>query len=69
MGWLYFYYFAIIVAFKLTAARILIHYWPNDVHIGVWTTVLLVVAVAGLNFCLGVSLPKLNFGLPASKLS
>ncbi|KAJ5770524.1 uncharacterized protein N7511_002575 [Penicillium nucicola] len=49
MGWLYFYSFAIIVAFELTAASILINYWPNDVHIAVWITVLLVVVV-GLNF-------------------
>ncbi|CAI7623143.1 unnamed protein product [Penicillium glandicola] len=49
MGWLYFYSFAIIVAYELTAASVLINYWPNNVNTAVWITVLIVVVV-GLNF-------------------
>ena len=46
MGWLYFYSFGIILAYEITAAGIVINYWPNDVHIAVWITILLVVIVA-----------------------
>ncbi|KAF2795084.1 proline permease PrnB [Melanomma pulvis-pyrius CBS 109.77] len=49
LGWLYFYSFGIILAYELTAAGIIINSWPNNVHIAVWITVLLVVIVA-LNF-------------------
>jgi amino acid transporter len=50
LGWLYFYSFGIIVAYEITAASIVINYWPNGVHIAVFITVLLVIIV-GLNFC------------------
>ncbi|CAM1505171.1 Fc.00g108080.m01.CDS01 [Cosmosporella sp. VM-42] len=50
LGWLYFYSFGIIVAYEITAASIVINYWPNDVHIGVWITIMLIVIV-GLNLC------------------
>lgn len=49
LGWLYFYSFGIILAYEITAAGIIINYWPNNVHIAVWITVILVVIVA-LNF-------------------
>jgi amino acid transporter len=48
LGWLYFYSFAIIVAYELTAASILINYWPNGVPLAVWITILMVVII-GLN--------------------
>ncbi|KAF7555466.1 hypothetical protein G7Z17_g2120 [Cylindrodendrum hubeiense] len=50
LGWLYFYSFGVIVAYEITAASILINYWPNNVHIGVWITIMLIVIVA-LNLC------------------
>lgn len=50
LGWLYFYSFGIIAAYEITAASIVINYWPNHVHIGVWITITLIVIVA-LNFC------------------
>lgn len=50
LGWLYFYSFAIIVAYEFTSASILINYWPNDVPLAVWLTILLVVII-GLNLC------------------
>ena len=50
LGWLYFYSFGIIVAYEITAASIVIDYWPNNVPIAVWITVLLLVVV-GLNLC------------------
>lgn len=50
LGWLYFYSFGIIVAYEITAASLVINYWPNNVHIALWVTVLLVVIV-GLNLC------------------
>lgn len=50
LGWLYFYSFGIVVAYEITAASIIINYWPNNVHIAVWITVMMVVILA-LNFC------------------
>ncbi|CAK7231207.1 hypothetical protein SCUCBS95973_007833 [Sporothrix curviconia] len=50
MGWLYFYSFGVVVAYELTAASILISYWPNDVNIAVWITVFMVIII-GLNLC------------------
>lgn len=50
LGWLYFYSFAIIVAYEITAASIVIGYWPNNIHIAVWITIMLIVIVV-LNFC------------------
>jgi amino acid transporter len=49
LGWLYFYSFGIIVAYEITAASIVINYWPNNVNIAVWITIMLIVIVA-LNF-------------------
>lgn len=48
LGWLYAYSFGILVAYEITAAAIVIDYWPNNVHTAVWLTVMLVVVV-GLN--------------------
>lgn len=49
MGWLYWYSFGIIVAYEITAAGIVISYWPNNVPIAVWITIMLLV-IAALNF-------------------
>lgn len=49
LGWLYFYAFGIVVAYEITAASIIIDYWPNNVHTAVWITLMMVVIV-GLNF-------------------
>ncbi|KAK4500160.1 hypothetical protein PRZ48_008346 [Zasmidium cellare] len=46
LGWLYFYSFGIITAYEITAASIVINYWPNNVPVAVWITVMLVVIVA-----------------------
>ncbi|KAJ6062008.1 uncharacterized protein N7446_006128 [Penicillium canescens] len=50
MGWLYWYSFGILIAYEITAASLVIDYWPNSVPIGVWITIMLIVIV-GLNFC------------------
>ncbi|EHY54338.1 hypothetical protein HRR83_008080 [Exophiala dermatitidis] len=50
LGWLYFYSFGIIAAYEITAASIVIDYWPNNIHIAVWITVILV-AIVALNLC------------------
>lgn len=49
MGWLYWYSFGILIPYELTAAGLVIGYWPSDINIGVWLTVMLVLIVA-LNF-------------------
>ncbi|EOD45295.1 putative proline permease protein [Neofusicoccum parvum UCRNP2] len=46
LGWLYFYSFGIIVAYEITAAAIVIDYWPNSVHIAVWISIMMVVIIA-----------------------
>ncbi|KAF9893680.1 hypothetical protein FE257_009848 [Aspergillus nanangensis] len=48
MGWLYWYSFSIITAYGVTAAALVINYWPNNVPIAVWISVMLFVIV-GLN--------------------
>lgn len=50
LGWLYFYSFGILVAYEITAAGIVINFWPNNVHIAVWITIMMCVIVA-LNLC------------------
>ncbi|KAI5922111.1 proline permease PrnB [Camillea tinctor] len=50
LGWLYVYSFGIIMAYEITAATILIDYWPHDVNVAVWITIIMIVVVA-LNFC------------------
>ncbi|KAH7175298.1 amino acid permease/ SLC12A domain-containing protein [Dactylonectria macrodidyma] len=49
MGWLYWYSFGILVAYEVTAASLVINYWPNTIHIAVWITIMLAVILA-LNF-------------------
>ncbi|OOF93355.1 hypothetical protein ASPCADRAFT_173086 [Aspergillus carbonarius ITEM 5010] len=49
MGLLYWYSFGILVAYEITAAALVIDYWPNSVPIAVWITIMLIVVV-GLNF-------------------
>ncbi|KAJ6441625.1 Proline-specific permease [Purpureocillium lavendulum] len=49
LGWLYFYSFGIILAYEITAASIVINYWPNNVHSAVWITIIIVVIIT-LNF-------------------
>lgn len=50
LGWLYFYSFGIIAAYEITAATIVIDYWPNNVPVAVWITIMLIIIV-GLNLC------------------
>ena len=39
MGWLYFYSLGILVPYEITAAGLVIDYWPSDINIAVWITV------------------------------
>ncbi|RHZ60125.1 uncharacterized protein CDV56_108299 [Aspergillus thermomutatus] len=48
MGWLYWYSYGIIVAYEITAAALVIDYWPNNINVAVWLTIMLVV-ILGLN--------------------
>ncbi|KAL2826545.1 amino acid permease/ SLC12A domain-containing protein [Aspergillus pseudoustus] len=45
-GWLYVYSMAILAPYEVTAASLVIGYWPNSVNIGVWITLMIVVVVA-----------------------
>ena len=45
LGYLYWYSLGILVPNEVTAAALVINYWPNDVHVGVWITIFLVVIV------------------------
>ncbi|KAH9986579.1 amino acid permease/ SLC12A domain-containing protein [Xylariaceae sp. FL0662B] len=49
LGWLYWYIWGLSVAYEITAAAVVINYWPNTVPVAVWITIMLVVIVA-LNF-------------------
>ncbi|KAL6705442.1 hypothetical protein ACN47E_006707 [Coniothyrium glycines] len=49
LGYLYWYALGILVPYEITAAGLVIDYWPNDVHIAVWITIMIVVVVI-LNF-------------------
>ncbi|KAI2618731.1 amino acid permease/ SLC12A domain-containing protein [Hypoxylon sp. NC1633] len=46
MGWLYWYTWGISVAYEITAAAVVINYWPNTVPVAAWITIMLVVIVA-----------------------
>ncbi|KAF5234840.1 hypothetical protein FOXYS1_15686 [Fusarium oxysporum] len=46
MGCLYFYSFGILVAYEITAAALVIEYWPNAAPTAAWITIMLVVIVA-----------------------
>ncbi|KAI2619036.1 amino acid permease/ SLC12A domain-containing protein [Hypomontagnella submonticulosa] len=50
MGWLYWYTWGISVGYEITAAAVVINYWPNTVPVAVWITIMLVVIVM-LNLC------------------
>ncbi|KAB8070885.1 amino acid permease-domain-containing protein [Aspergillus leporis] len=49
MGWLYWYSFGILVAHGITAAALVIDYWPKSVQVAVWITIMFVVVI-DLNF-------------------
>lgn len=49
LGYLYWYALGILIPYEVTAAGLVINYWPNDVNIAVWMTIMLVVII-GLNF-------------------
>ena len=49
LGYLYWYALGILVPYEVTAAGLVINYWPNNVNIAVWMTIMLVVII-GLNF-------------------
>ncbi|XDG07223.1 hypothetical protein ABKA04_006838 [Annulohypoxylon sp. FPYF3050] len=49
LGWMYWYIWGLSVAYEITAAAVVINYWPNTVPVAVWITIMLVVIVA-LNF-------------------
>jgi yeast amino acid transporter len=49
LGWLYWYTWSISVAYEITAAAVVVDYWPNDVHVAVWISIMMVVVIA-LNF-------------------
>ncbi|KAH7068770.1 amino acid permease/ SLC12A domain-containing protein [Paraphoma chrysanthemicola] len=49
LGWLYVYSFGILVAYEVTAAAIVINYWPNNIPTAAWITIMLFVIIA-LNF-------------------
>lgn len=49
LGYLYWYALGILVPYEITAAGLVIDYWPNDVHIAVWMTIMSIVIIA-LNF-------------------
>jgi amino acid transporter len=47
-GWNYWYAYAMLVGAEASAAGIIINYWPNNVNIAVWITIVLIV-ILGLN--------------------
>lgn len=49
LGYLYWYALGILVPYEITAAGLVIGYWPNDINIAVWISIMIVVIV-GLNF-------------------
>lgn len=46
LGYLDVYSFGIIAAYELTAATIMIDFWPHNVHVAVWITILMAVVIA-----------------------
>ncbi|KAI1361887.1 amino acid permease/ SLC12A domain-containing protein [Xylaria arbuscula] len=46
MTWLYWYSFSISISYEITAATVLIDYWPNPVPTGVWLTILFLVVLS-----------------------
>lgn len=46
LGYLYFYSFGIIAAYEITAATILIDYWPHGINVAVWITIIMAIIIA-----------------------
>ncbi|KAF3019368.1 hypothetical protein E8E14_011424 [Neopestalotiopsis sp. 37M] len=46
VGWLHWWTWGVTVAYEVTAASIVINYWPNDVPEAAWITIMLVVIIA-----------------------
>lgn len=68
LGWNYWYQFAIGVPIEISAAALIIDYWPNSVPTAVWITVLLV-AVVGINLFPVKIYGEAEFTLGAIKLT
>ncbi|KAL6253316.1 hypothetical protein RBB50_001039 [Rhinocladiella similis] len=49
LGYLYWYALGVLIPYEITAAGLVIDFWPNSVNIGVWITIMVMVIV-GLNF-------------------
>lgn len=67
MGCLYFYSFGVLVSYEVTAAAIVIDYWPNRVQGAIWFTVMIVVIVA-LNFTPVSVYADIEFWLASTKV-
>ncbi|KAI1393982.1 amino acid permease/ SLC12A domain-containing protein [Hypoxylon trugodes] len=46
LGWMYFYTWGISVAYEVTAAAVVIDYWPNTVPVAAWITIMLFVIIS-----------------------
>ncbi|EEA23704.1 hypothetical protein TMatcc_006785 [Talaromyces marneffei ATCC 18224] len=68
LGWNYWYQFAINVPIEISAAALIIDYWPNNVPTVVWITILLVVMVA-INLFPVRYYGEIEFGFGAIKLT
>lgn len=49
LGYLYWYALGILIPYEVTVAGLVINYWPNDINIAVWITVMLIPIII-LNF-------------------
>ncbi|KAJ3577765.1 hypothetical protein NPX13_g2801 [Xylaria arbuscula] len=54
LGYLYFYSFGILAAYEVTAAVIVIDFWPNSVPVAAWITLLLLIVIILNVFPVGV---------------
>ncbi|CRG87853.1 Proline-specific permease [Talaromyces islandicus] len=68
LGWNYWYQFAIGVPIEISAAALIIDYWPNSVPTAVWITILLI-AVVGINLFPVKIYGEAEFTLGAIKLT
>jgi amino acid transporter len=68
LGWNYWYQFAIGVPIEISAAALVIDYWPNSVPTVVWITILLV-AVVAINLFPVRYYGEIEFGFGAIKLT
>lgn len=46
MGWMYWYSLGILVPYEITAAALVIGYWPSDIHVAVWISIFCFVIIA-----------------------